>query len=121
MTLETDVRNIIGVGTDVISDAVLETACRLGTDWCADRARAYGTTAPESAMVCMSIVFLRHHLDLAGIKPSSISMPDLSMSTDLASACRILQESAETANKSKAYANGMAVRHIRSGKVPRWQ
>ena len=121
MTLADDLRVLWGLSPDVVSDALMDDIIRQATDWCNAKASAYHVTPPESAVVLMAEAYLRRNLDLRGIKPSSISMPDLSMSTDLASACRILQESAETAIKSKAYANGMAVRHIRSGKVPRWQ
>ena len=63
---------------------------------------------------------MRTHLDLAGIKPSSISMPDLSMSTDFRSAAELLKTDAMEAIKAAAYAKGSAFRHIRSGRVSRW-
>jgi len=120
LTTAERVRYILGLSADVVSDDVLDTAVELAGDWCTARASAYGVTAPESAVVSMSIYFLRVHLDLAGIKPSSISMPDLSMSTDFASATNQLIESALADIRAVAFSSGTAVRHIRSGRVGRW-
>lgn len=110
-------RLIIGLSTDVIDTATMEAAVSLGADWCRDRASAYHVTPPESAIISMAIYYLRHNLDLRGIKPSSIDMPGLKMSTDFASACDILKTSALEDIKAVAYARGAAVKHIRSGKV----
>lgn len=114
------VRLILGLSSDVVDDATLETAVELAEEWCAVRAGAYRVTAPTTAIVLMSLYFLRHHLDLAGIKPSSLSMPDLSMSTDFSSACNMLEENAMKEIKAVAFSQGSAFKHIRSGKVQRW-
>lgn len=121
MTMESKVRLILGLSADVVSDAVLSEAVELATDWCGAKARAYSVTAPDSAVVMMAIFFLRNHLDLAGIKPSSINMPDLSMATDVRTMCELAKDMAVEAIKSAAFSHGSAVRHIRSGKVGRWQ
>lgn len=120
MTTADQVRTICGLGTDVVSDAVLEQAVVLAEEWCGARARAYSVTAPQAAIVSMSLYYLRAHLDLAGIKPSSITMPDLSMATDFKSASELLKTDAIEAIKAAAFSRGSAVKHIRSGKVPRW-
>ncbi len=113
------VRLILGLSTDVVSNDVLNTAVELAEEWCGNEAKAYGVTAPTSSIVSMSLFYLRNHLDLAGIKPSSLSMPDLSMSTDFASACNLLQENAIKDIKALSFGNGKAFKHIRSGKVRR--
>ncbi len=120
MTTAEDVRIICGLSTDVVSNAVLEQAVVLAEEWCQARARAYSTTAPKAAVVSMALYYLRAHLDLAGIKPSSISMPDLSMSTDFRSASELLKADAIEAIKAQAFSRGSAVRHIRSGRVSKW-
>lgn len=121
MTIVDEVRLICGLSADTVSDEVLAQAVTLAEDWCATRARSYSIPAPKSAVVSMSLYFLRTHLDLAGIKPSSISMPDLSMATDFRSASELLKNDAIEAIKSEAFARGAAVRHIRSGKVSKWR
>ena len=119
--IATKTRLIVGLSTDVIDTATMEAAVDLASEWCSDRASAYHVAPPTSAIVSMTIFFLRHNLDLRGIKPSSIDMPGLKMATDFASACDILKTSALEDIKSAAYARGAAVKHIRSGKVPlRW-
>lgn len=121
MTLADDLRVLFGLSEDVVSDALLDVIIAQAQDWCNDKASAYHVTPPESAVALMAQVFLRQNLDLRGIKPSSISMPDLSMSTDMRAMCDTLTAQAETQIKSAAYARGAAVKHIRSGKVPlRW-
>ena len=115
------VRLIIGLGADVIPDASVEAAIDLATAWCATAAGAYHVTAPDSAVMDMTIYYLRQHLDLAGIKPSSLSLPGITMATDMAGACRLLMESAEEAIRKEAASKGASFRHIRSGKVGRWQ
>lgn len=120
MTIEAKVRLILGLSEDVVSAETLETATELAQDWCQARASAYSVEAPESAVVMMAIYFLRQHLDLAGIKPSSISMPDLSMATDVRSMCDLAKDMAVEAIKAQASARGQTFRHIRSGKVGRW-
>ena len=120
--LAAKVRLIIGLSTDVIDTATMSAAVELAGEWCAVRASAYHVTAPDAAIVAMTIYYLRHNLDIRGIKPSSINMPGLSMSTDFRSACDILKESALDEIKAAAYARGAAVKHIRSGKVAlRWR
>jgi hypothetical protein len=121
MTTADEVRLILGLSTDVVSDQTLNAALTLASEWCAVRASAYHVQPPQGAIVMMTLFFLRNNLDLRGIKPSSISMPDLSMSTDLKSACDMLKDAALDEIKAAAYARGAAVKHIRSGKVPlRW-
>lgn len=121
MTLADDLRVLFGLSTDVVSDELLGVIIAQAQEWCDAKASAYHVTAPESAVALMAQVFLRQNLDLRGIKPSSISMPDLSMSTDLNTVCGRLEEEALTAIKSVAYSKGAAVKHIRSGKVHlRW-
>ena len=120
MSIETKTRLLIGLSADVIPDAVLEDAIDLAQDWCQTRASAYSVEAPESAVVLMAVFFLRQHLDLKGVKPSSISMPDLSMATDVRSMCDLAKEMAIEAIKAKASARGQTFRHIRSGRVGRW-
>lgn len=120
MTTVAQVRLIIGLGADTIPDASIEAAIDLATAWCETAAGAYHVTAPDCAVMDMTIYYLRQHLDLAGVKPSSLSLPDISMATDLASACRLLMESAEGAIKKEAASKGASFRHIRSGKVGRW-
>ena len=118
MTIEQDLRTLFGLSSDVVSDDLLTLVVRYATDWCNAKAAAYHVTPPESAIVLMAEVYLRQNLDLRGIKPSSISMPDLSMSTDVKTVCEMLTAQAESQIKSAAYARGTAVKHIRSGKVP---
>lgn len=120
MTILTKTRLILGLSEDVVSDDVLQDAVELATDWCTAKASAYGVQAPESAVVMMALFFLRQHLDLKGVKPSSISMPDLSMATDVRSMCDLAKDMAVEAIKSSASASGQSFRHIRSGKVGRW-
>ena len=121
MTLADDLRVLFGLSEDVVSDELLGVIITQAQEWCDAKASAYHVTAPESAVALMAQVFLRQNLDLRGIKPSSISMPDLSMSTDMRAVCDTLTAQAETQIKSVAYARGAAVKHIRSGKVPlRW-
>lgn len=121
MTIQEDLRVMFGLSQDVVSDELLTLVVRYATDWCAQKAAAYHVTPPETAIALMAQVYLRQNLDLRGIKPSSISMPDLSMSTDLKTACDMLTEQAESQIRSAAYAKGAAVKHIRSGKVQfRW-
>ena len=113
-------RLILGLSAEVVPDDVLADAVELATDWCTARASAYSVQAPESAVVLMALFFLRQHLDLKGVKPSSISMPDLSMATDVRSMCDQAREMAVEAIKAQASAKGETFRHIRSGKVGRW-
>ena len=121
MTMAEDLRTLFGLSSDVVSDDLLDLVIRYATEWCDRKASAYHVTAPESAVVLMAEVYLRQNLDLRGIKPSSISMPDLSMSTDVKTVCDMLTQQAESQIKAVAYARGAAVKHIRSGKVPlRW-
>lgn len=68
----------------------------------------------------MALFYLRQNLDIRGIKPSSISLPDISMATDVTGACIMLRDEATTAIKREASASGAGFRHIRSGKVRRW-
>ena len=117
MTLADDLRVMFGLSEDVVSDELLDVIVRQAQDWCNNKASAYHVAPPESAVALMAQVFLRQNLDLRGIKPSSINMPDLSMSTDLNTVCGRLEEEALTAIKSVAYSKGAAVKHIRSGKV----
>lgn len=114
------VRLIVGLGADVIPDAAVEAAIQLATAWCENCAGAYHVSAPDCAVMDMTVYYLRQHLDMAGVKPSSISLPGITMATDLASACRLLMESAEGAIKKEAAGKGASFRHIRSGKVGRW-
>jgi len=121
MTTADNVRLILGLSTDVVSDDTLNAALELSTEWCETRAAAYRISAPQSAVAMMTLFFLRNNLDLRGIKPSSIAMPDLTMTTDLKSACDMLKDAALDEIKAAAYARGAALKHIRSGKVPlRW-
>lgn len=121
MTNVDEVRLILGLSTDVVSDDTLNAALNLSTEWCTIRASAYHIQPPQGAIVMMALFYLRNNLDLRGIKPSSINMPDLSMSTDLRSACDMLKDAALDEIKAAAYARGAAVKHIRSGKVHlRW-
>ena len=120
MSIESKTRLLLGVSEDVVPDDVLTDAVELAQDWCRARASAYSVEAPESAVVMMAIFFLRQHLDLKGIKPSSISMPDLSMATDVRSMCDLAKDLAVEAIKASASSKGQTFRHIRSGKVGRW-
>lgn len=120
MSIATKTRLLLGLSEDVVPNDVLNDAVELAEDWCRARASAYSTEAPESAVVLMAVFFLRQHLDLAGIKPSSISMPDLSMATDVRSMCDLAKDMAVEAIKAQATARGQTFRHIRSGKVGRW-
>ena len=117
MTIESDLRTLFGLSSDVVSDDLLTLIVKYATDWCDKKASAYHVTPPESAIVLMAEVYLRQNLDLRGIKPSSINMPGLSMSTDLKTVCDMLTEQAEEQIKSVAFNRGSAVKHIRSGKV----
>ncbi len=121
MTDADRLRTILGLSQDVVDDDTLAEALTLAQEWCDIRAAAYGTTSPDSAVTMMVLYFLRQNLDIRGIKPSSISMPDLSMSTDLASACSLLKDAATEAIKAASYNRGSVFRHIRSGKVARWR
>lgn len=121
MTLADDLRVLFGLSADVVSDDLMNVIIGQAQQWCADEASAYRVTAPESAVALMAQVFLRQNLDLRGIKPSSISMPDLSMSTDMRAVCDSLTAEARKQIRQAAYARGAAVKHIRSGKVSlRW-
>ena len=121
MTDASELRILFGLGPDVISDEALEIIIAQAQAWCDEKAAGYGITPPDSAVVLMAQVYLRQNLDLRGIKPSSISMPDLSMSTDLRSVCDALTDQAASQIKSAAFRKGKGFRHIRSGKVARWQ
>ncbi len=121
MTDAERIRTILGLGQDVVDDATLAEALTLAEEWCDIRAQAYAATAPDSAVTMMVLYFLRQNLDIRGIKPSSISMPDLSMSTDLASACALLKDAALEAIKASGFNRGGVFKHIRSGKVSRWR
>lgn len=120
MTDREAIRTLIGLDASVIPDEALDVAIGFAEEWCNDRARGYGITAPDSAVAMMSLWFVRQHLDLAGIKPSSITMPDLAMSTDLNSALTALKDGAIEAIKAAATGKGAAFRQIRSGRVARW-
>ena len=120
MSIATKTRLLLGLSAEVVPDDVLNDAVELAEDWCRARASAYSTEAPESAVVLMAVFFLRQHLDLAGIKPSSISMPDLTMATDVRSMCDLAKDMAIEAIKAQATARGQTFRHIRSGKVGKW-
>lgn len=119
-TLET-VRALSGLGSDVVPDEDLAVHLQLAQDWCDTRATGYGVSAPDSAVALMTIFFLRQYLDLKGVKPSSLSLPDISMATDVHSMCELAKSSAVEQIKALAFARGGAVKHIRSGKVGRWR
>lgn len=114
------IRALTGLSADIVPDADLQVQIDIAQGFCSDIARGYGCSAPDTAVAFMTIYCLRNYLDLRGIKPSSISMPDLSMSTDVKSMCELAYETAMRQIKSSAIASGGAVRHIRSGKVGRW-
>lgn len=120
MTSVNSIRLILGLPASTVSDEVIAQAIVLAQEYCDAKAAGYNVSAPESAVASMTIYYLRTHLDLAGIKPSSISLPDISMSTDFRSAAELLKDDALSAIKSAAFAKGSAVRHIRSGRVGRW-
>ena len=111
------VRLLVGLSTDVIDINTMQAMVDLATDWCNAYAAKFSVAPPESSIVLMAQVYVRQNLDLRGIKPSSINMPGLSMSTDVKTVCDMLTEQAESQIKSAAYARGAAVKHIRSGKV----
>lgn len=50
----------------------------------------------------MSLFYLRQNLDVRGIKPSSISLPDMSMATDVTGACIMLRDEAAAIIKREA-------------------
>ena len=114
------IRLLLGLSEAVVDDATLGVAMELAEDWCARKAAAYATTAPESAVADMTLFYLRQHLDLKGVKPSSINLPDMSMATDMVSACRLLEEHAEKEIKAQAFARGQGFRHLRAGQVSKW-
>lgn len=120
MTDIATVRALTGLSADIVPDADLQVQITVAEGYCSEIARGFGCSVPDSAVCFMTIYCLRNYLDLRGIKPSSISMPDLSMSTDVARMCELAYESAVRSIKSSAIASGGAVRHIRSGKVGRW-
>jgi hypothetical protein len=115
-----EIRLLLGLSADVVSDDTLEAAEGAALDWCTIRAAAYKVAPPQSAVAMMTLFFLRQNLDIRGIKPSSISMPDLSMATDLRGACELLKATAVEEIKAAAFSKGQGFKHIRSGKVPRW-
>lgn len=119
-SLET-VRALSGLGEDVVPDEDLTVHLQLAQDWCDTRARGYGVTAPDSAVALMTVFFLRQYLDLKGVKPSTLSLPDISMATDVRSMCELAKSAAVEQIKALAFARGGAVKHIRSGKVGRWR
>jgi len=114
-------RALLGLGPEVISDESLQACIDLAQEWCDRKAAAFRVSAPESAVAAITEYNVRKNLDMRGIKPSSLSMPDLSMSTDLASILNKLYEQAVQAIKDEAVARGAGFRHIRSGKVSKWQ
>lgn len=121
MTDVDTVRALTGLSSDIVPDSDLSVHIELAQDWCSTRAQGFGLgSAPDAAVALMSLFFLRNYLDLKGIKPSSISYPDLSMSTDVRSMCELAKTMAVEQIKSAAYKNGSAFRQIRSGKVRRW-
>ena len=120
MTDIATIRALTGISADIVPDTDLQVQITVAEGYCADIARGYGCTVPETAVAFMTVYVLRNYLDLRGIKPSSISMPDLSMSTDVRSMCELAYDTAVRSIKSTAIASGGAVRHIRSGKVGRW-
>lgn len=90
-----DARAYLGLGTDVISDAALGVCIKYAVEWCDDKAQSYGgAKVPEPAIMLMTEYFVRQNLDLRGIKPSSISMPGMTMSTDLNATQARLEEQA---------------------------
>lgn len=113
-------RLLLGLSDAVVDDATLAAALELAEDWCATKAAAYSAGVPDAAVADMTLYYLRQNLDLRGIKPSSISLPDMSMATDLASASRLLVEDAERQIKASAFAKGQGFKHLRSGRVPPW-
>lgn len=115
-------RTYTGLDTATISDEALAVIITLAEDWCRQKAASYGgARVPEAAVLDASVAYLRQNLDLRGIKPSSISMPDLSMSTDVNAAVSALFDRAEASIKASATGSGRAFRHLRAGKVPRWR
>ncbi len=113
-------RLVLGLGEDTIPDDAVEAAISLAEEWCNVRAASYHVSAPDPAVVDMTLYYLRQYLDTAGIKPSSISMPDLSMATDVRAMCELAKANAVEAIKATAYSGGSPIRQIRSGKVRRW-
>lgn len=113
-------RLLLGLSTDVVSDETLTAAMELAEEWCATKAAAYSANVPDAAVADMTLFYLRQNLDLRGIKPSSISLPDMSMATDVVSASRLLVEDAERQIKAAAFAKGQGFKHLRSGRVPPW-
>lgn len=120
MTSIAMIRSLTGLTPAIIPDEDLRVQIDVAEGFCTRIARGYGCTAPDTAVAFMTIYCLRNYLDLRGIKPSSISMPDLSMSTDIVRMCELAYDVAVREIKSAAIASGGAVRHIRSGKVGRW-
>lgn len=117
-----EIRLLLGLPEATVGDDVLETALRLAQIWCDSTAAKYRVTAPETAVADMTLFYLRNHLDTAGIKPSSISLPDIQMATDFRSACDLLLQDATEQIRNAAIARGnVGFNHIRSGKVPRWR
>lgn len=112
------VRLLTGLTADVVDDDSMSVCMELAEDWC--RSKAGRVAPPDSAVALMTVYFLRNHLDLKGVKPSSISMPDLSMSTDIRAMCELAKTTAVEQIKAAIANNGGAVIHLRSGKVGRW-
>lgn len=117
-----EIRLLLGLPEATVGDDVLAAAMRLAQIWCDSTAAKYRVTAPETAVADMTLFYLRNHLDTAGIKPSSLSLPDISMATDFKSACELLLKDATDQIRNAAIARGnVGFNHIRSGKVQRWR
>lgn len=121
MNAET-IRAILGLSADTVPDSALNAALELATDWCRIRSAAWRVTPPDSAVAIMTFYFLRQHMDLAGIKPSTLTLPDITMATDVNAACAALERLAVDEIKAASYAKGsVGFKQIRSGKVARWR
>lgn len=114
------VRAVTGLSADIVPDSDLQVQLGLAQEFCSSIASGYGVTAPDTAVAFMTVYLLRNYLDLRGIKPSSITMPDLAMSTNVREMCQLAYDSAVRQIKSLAIARGGAVRRIYSGEVRRW-
>ena len=122
MTTPQEIRLLLGLPEETVPEDVITTALALAQKWCDATAAKYRVTAPETAVADMTLFYLRNYLDTAGIKPSSISLPDISMSTDFRSACDLLLQDATEQIRAAAIAKGnVGFNHIRSGKVGRWR
>jgi len=122
-----EIRNQIGVTTDVIDDTMLQEALTMAEEYCTAFCARYGASgagdAYDIAVKYMAQANVRYNLDVRGIKPESLSVGGLSMGTALSSTVDQLKALADSSLRTTVLSSNnridMYIRHIRSGKTVR--